>query len=401
MRILASTTALPLFAPLSAVLVAWAGLTWIEPIPAAPAELLTVAPFLLLGIGAILAAYFKLSNAVLQFVLLVAAQLAVTYAGTQPAAEAARATGLAALLIPLGFAALSMQEDRGLLTQDGIVRWLALGLGAGLAVLVAVLAPDVVSAILGARVLPVPLPAPAAASTALAIAVSAFLFLRRGTPLEAGALAALVALTMALAQPPGTTAGILLLCAAGIILTVAVLQSGYRLALLDELTCLPGRRALELQLKRLPGPYAVAMVDVDLFKKFNDAHGHDVGDQALRMIARCLRQVGGGGEPYRYGGAVFAVLFPGRTADEAAPALEELRALIAATPFRVRGADRPKSRRARARRGTGSPVKALHLTVSLGLAERSETHRQPDAVIKAADKALDRAKSNGRNQLAR
>ena len=63
----------------------------------------------------------------------------------------------------------------------------------------------------------------------------------------------------------------------------------------DELTGLPGRRALNEALLRVGSRYAVAMVDVDHFKHFNDAYGHEVGDQVLRMVAAQLDRGGGGG----------------------------------------------------------------------------------------------------------
>ncbi|HET8728000.1 MAG TPA: GGDEF domain-containing protein [Alphaproteobacteria bacterium] len=402
MKILANTTTLPLLAPLGSVIAAWAVLSWFEPVPASASQFLAVAPLILFGIGAALAAYFKLSNAVLQFALLAVSHVVVNHAGALPGAGAARVVGLATLLIPFAFAVLGALEDRGLFTYDGIVRWLALCVTMALAALAAMLAPSAVDGVLGIEFLPValPLPQPVVVAGISSVAIAMLLFLRRGSPLEAGALAALAALLLAFARGPGSTAT-LLLCAAGLLLTVAVLQHGYRLAFLDELTRLPGRRALELQLKRLSGPYAVAMVDVDFFKKFNDTYGHDVGDQALRLVARCLRQVGGGGRPYRYGGEEFTVLFPGQTAREAASALEELRELIATTPFRLRGPDRPKSKRARTRRNTGVGARILRLTVSIGVAEQSQANRLPEAVVKAADKALYRAKSRGRNQVAR
>ena len=56
----------------------------------------------------------------------------------------------------------------------------------------------------------------------------------------------------------------------------------------------------------------MAMIDVDHFKKFNDTHGHDIGDQVLKLVAARLAQVEGGGIAYRYGGEEFAVLFPDR-----------------------------------------------------------------------------------------
>src|SRR2546425_6328967 len=70
----------------------------------------------------------------------------------------------------------------------------------------------------------------------------------------------------------------------------------------DSLTGLPARRALNEALLRLGGHYTVAMLDVDHFKRINDHHGHDVGDQVLKMIAAKLAQVTGGGKAYRYGG---------------------------------------------------------------------------------------------------
>ncbi|MER3423211.1 MAG: GGDEF domain-containing protein, partial [Nitrospiraceae bacterium] len=73
--------------------------------------------------------------------------------------------------------------------------------------------------------------------------------------------------------------------AAGLVLTLAVLQTSYAMAYHDDLTGLPGRRALNETLLKLSGRYTIAMVDVDHFKTFNDQYGHDVGDQVLRMVA--------------------------------------------------------------------------------------------------------------------
>lgn len=98
------------------------------------------------------------------------------------------------------------------------------------------------------------------------------------------------------------------------------------------------------------------MADVDHFKAFNDTHGHDVGDQVLRMVAAQLRRVSGGGYAYRYGGEEFTLVFPGKTAVEAMPYLETVRQAIEAYQMRLREAgasqgrpDRPaQARRAQA-----------------------------------------------------
>jgi GGDEF domain-containing protein len=180
-----------------------------------------------------------------------------------------------------------------------------------------------------------------------------------------------------------------------------VLQETYRLAFRDELTALPSRRALNERLKALGRRYAVAMVDVDHFKKFNDAHGHDVGDQVLRMVASRLARVGGGGRSFRYGGEEFTVLFPGKGVGDALPALEALRAEVEAYRMAIRSAGRPRGKRAgKRRRSDASDARTVSVTVSIGVAEASEKHDRPEAVIKAADRALYRAKRDGRNRVS-
>ncbi|MBD9413860.1 GGDEF domain-containing protein [Pseudomonas sp. PDM16] len=90
-----------------------------------------------------------------------------------------------------------------------------------------------------------------------------------------------------------------------LMLVAAVVHEAYQMAYRDELTGLPGRRALNDRLDRLGRNYVIAMADVDHFKKFNDTHGHDVGDQVLRLVASQLRRIGGGGKAYRFGGEEF------------------------------------------------------------------------------------------------
>lgn len=147
-------------------------------------------------------------------------------------------------------------------------------------------------------------------------------------PLELSMVSALIAFFFACewAVAPGAFSAFM--SAAGAMLLVAVLQESHRLAFRDELTGLPGRRALEERLRGLDDSYALALVDVDHFKQFNDAHGHDIGDQVLRLVAARLAQVEGGGTAYRYGGEEFVVLFPDCTRNEVRPHLEAIRASI-------------------------------------------------------------------------
>ncbi|MDH5198799.1 MAG: GGDEF domain-containing protein, partial [Gemmatimonadota bacterium] len=64
-----------------------------------------------------------------------------------------------------------------------------------------------------------------------------------------------------------------------------MIETAHAHAYRDALTGLPSRRSFDDAWRRLEGPVAIAMVDVDHFKAVNDTHGHDVGDQVLRMVA--------------------------------------------------------------------------------------------------------------------
>lgn len=198
----------------------------------------------------------------------------------------------------------------------------------------------------------------------------------------------------------------LLIIAIGLAIIVEVLSNSYDMAYRDELTGLPSRRALNQLLLSLGRRYTIAMMDIDHFKKFNDTHGHDVGDEVLRMVATRIAKVGGGGRPFRYGGEEFTVVFPGKSPDQAEPHLEVLRLSIENYEMVVRNKTRPKDGKASAeevaQRGQDhSRHKTLSVTISIGLAERSTDCKTPEQVIKAADEALYRAKKAGRNCVQR
>ena len=197
---------------------------------------------------------------------------------------------------------------------------------------------------------------------------------------------------------------------AGLLLLVSVVETSYRMAYHDELTGIPSRRALNEAASALELPYTVAVVDVDHFKQFNDTYGHDTGDEVLRMVARRLAEVTGGGRAFRVGGEEFTLLFAGKQVDETMPHLEHLRRTIEEAAFRLRGADRriaargPERRRQSSRlprQGAQSgvtPTSDLKVTVSIGTAEAREDSNF-EASLERADKALYRAKHNGRNRL--
>ena len=156
----------------------------------------------------------------------------------------------------------------------------------------------------------------------------------------------------------------------------------------------------EEDLDRLGPRYTIAMVDVDHFKRFNDEHGHGVGDQLLRMIAARLGALGGGAQAFRYGGEEFAVLFPDNAVGETMPRLEALRKAIESVPFVLRAPDRPQ-RKPDKPRARASGRRAVGVTVSIGVAgtDRRRAERAQE-VLAAADAALYRAKRGGRNRIS-
>ncbi|MDF3011220.1 MAG: diguanylate cyclase [Burkholderiales bacterium] len=222
------------------------------------------------------------------------------------------------------------------------------------------------------------------------------------TPLQVGNAGAIVAFFIAAEWVDAPRVFSMFMSVGGVILVVSLLQESHHLAFRDQLTGLPGRRALEERLRSLGERYAIAMVDIDHFKSFNDRHGHDIGDQVLRLVAGRLAQVGGGGTAYRYGGEEFCIVFPWRDGDDVAPDLEASRGAIERYRMAVRGEDRPKKAKEGAkRRGGGARDRQLSVTVSIGVAGPSGEARTPMQVVKAADEALYRAKKGGRNRLSR
>lgn len=192
---------------------------------------------------------------------------------------------------------------------------------------------------------------------------------------------------------------------AGVILIISLLRSAYDMAYRDELTGLLGRRALNERLKGLGRRYVIAMMDVDHFKKFNDTYGHDVGDDVLKIVAKQIAVVKGGGIPYRYGGEEFSIIFPGKEIEECKPHLEAVRKAVEAYQMVLRHTrHRPNSgKEASERRGRRAKIRGnetVSVTISIGAAEPGAKHSKVDDVLKAADKALYKAKQDGRNCLA-
>ena len=234
--------------------------------------------------------------------------------------------------------------------------------------------------------------------TVLAVTIFVFLcmlvlnFVRPSTHLAAG-IGVLVMLVVQVQLGDSSRSLVVFSSAALLMCLYAVVQESWRMAYLDELTGLPGRRALREKFQKMGGLYSVAMLDVDHFKKFNDTYGHDTGDAVLRKIAAQMQKVTGSGVSYRYGGEEFTVVFPDKDRDEVRPHMDALREAIAKSPFVLNRHDRRKKTKGRKRRGQ----KKVRVTVSIGVSDSSRDSSSPWEIVKFADKALYKAKKKGRN----
>jgi diguanylate cyclase (GGDEF)-like protein len=132
------------------------------------------------------------------------------------------------------------------------------------------------------------------------------------------------------------------------------------------------------RVKRYGNPLSLVMLDIDHFKKFNDAYGHPVGDEVIKMVSRTIRSmIRATDRAFRYGGEEFALVLPETSVENGALLAERIRRQIEAN----------------------RSVKGLVITISIGVGgvNISET---PEAFIKRVDGALYEAKETGRNRVA-
>jgi two-component system, cell cycle response regulator len=160
------------------------------------------------------------------------------------------------------------------------------------------------------------------------------------------------------------------------------------LSFVDPLTALPNRRSLDRDIIAAlasPGPVAVAMIDVDHFKNFNDTNGHAAGDEALKVVGRALAAgLRSSDRAYRYGGEEFSLLLRVRDVDDAVQVCERIRHDVENTAI------------AGERHQPGG-----RLTISIGVAivQAGQSALPAEAALQAADTALYTAKEAGRNTV--
>jgi diguanylate cyclase (GGDEF)-like protein len=310
------------------------------------------------------------------------------------------------VLLPFNLVICALMQEKGVLTKAGRMRLLFFGFQAFVLWLTMRNSNPALWVLLTNKIVNWPLldkinvPQVTLALFLLAGGIALWRAFSRQSPIDGGMFGSIIAIFVFLnwLWVPHMPAA---LCAtAALILVIAVIQDSHNMAFRDDLTKIPSRRALNELLPCLGNRYAIAMVDVDHFKGFNDEYGHDVGDQVLKLIASKLMGVTGRGRAFRYGGEEFTIIFPGKGVEDAAPHLEDLRKTIADYQMYLRDSDRPKDdSHGKSRRSGRKSDRTVSVTVSIGLAEADSRCRSPHDVIKSADEALYKAKRRGRNQV--
>jgi diguanylate cyclase (GGDEF)-like protein len=358
-------------------------------------------PLVVFGLGLGLSAFFRRSRLFFALLTLALAQMAFTWIIPHLSAAAAQivANSIASFL-PLNLLVLAFLKERGIISPTGRRRLAIVG-GEALAILLLCIPTfRQVAAQLSRAFAPLALShwsrlsQPALVAFLLAAGIIMIPLVRRYKAVESSLLWSLVAAFIAIRTASTSHLDGVYFAAGGLTLIVALIETSYAMAYLDELTQLPSRRALNEALLKLGDSFTIAMMDVDHFKNFNDTYGHAAGDQALRLVASRLSHITGGGRAYRYGGEEFAVIFPGKTSEEVFIYLDRMRGVIENSTFVVRGRDR--RRKGKTGIGRGSK-KETNVTVSVGLASCNGDHLTPAEVLRMADQALYKAKARGRN----
>ena len=355
-----------------------------------------------------------------------------------------------AFLLPLNFVAFSVFRERGLVFPAILPRLALLFFESVFVAIICRPGETIAPGFLHPRFLGhfsgTPLPTLAVLAFAAAFGTLLVRFLLYRQPTESGLLWALMAAFLSFQAGAVGPAATAYAATAGLILISSIIENSYFLAYHDELTTLPARRAFNDALFHLEEPYAVAVVDIDHFKKIQRhlrprdrrpglAHGggqtrrrHRRGPRLSRGRRGIFHPVSGEDGQRRDASPGAAALrnrsfhfprarrtgAPPRSGSErqAGRQVRQSRArILAARIFAARTGEalnagprravlpRPEGQPGTARLSDGTPSTEISVTVSIGVAEPKARIRAVEDVIQAADQALYRAKQSGRNRV--
>src|SRR5437899_2258596 len=215
-------------------------------------------------------------------------------------------------------------------------------------------------------------------------------------PLPAGAVWALVASFLALDTAGSGGPADLHFATAGMLLALGTVLEAPPVVHRHEVTGLPASLELNKIIRRLPRPYALACVAIDEFRMFREEQGVEVANRMLRLVAKALTKIGGGGHVfYLLRDHEFVVVFPRKSVEAAARYLNAVRRAVEAASLDVSLAQPAKA----GHKAIGVVKRTVAGTISAGVAEPQSCAADPFNVLREAELALARAQQTGMNRI--
>jgi len=354
------------------------------------------APLLVFGGGALLGIVTGRGRLVLGLMVLALTMAALIHFGTRTTFQ------VVALLLPLNLGVIAWLGETRALSARG-ASWLGVILLQAAAVgLFEFFEPAALGASLERPLVAVEtsawisLPQLAVFAFAAMLGIHLARVVRRRRPLLAGGVWALVASFLALDTAGSGGPADLHFAAAGMFLALGTVLEAPPVLHLDDVTGLPASLEFNKTVRRLPERYALACVTIDEFTTYRDEHGVDVANRMLRLVAKALTKIGGGGRVfYLMRDHEFVVVFPRRAAETVARHLDVVRRAVEAASLDV---SVPK-RAGAGGKAPGVVRRTVAATISVGVAEPQQRGADPFNVLRDAEGALYRARQAGMNRI--
>lgn len=365
-------------------------------------------PIIVIGAGVVLGLFFKRIWLMLVILILAIADRALLYfaANTDVTMEEGRLIYHAiSFLLPINLCLFAFMKRRGVMKWQSI--WFlsaillqgcgvafiyqnkSLGFGAFLEY----------SSVKWALLEHIPLSQLALFAFGIAFVYYLFLYIRTRGVIERSFCWALIAIFYALALSRIGPVSSIYFSTAGLIFVISVIENIYVEGFQDEVTNLPTGKSMHGILSQLDRGYTLALIEVDNFERLKENHGRRLSKQVLRSVGSKLTSVTGGGKPFRYRGEVFAIVFPGMFLQDMLPKIEELRQTIKKLGPILHSQKSPGKKPRKLKR-IEILANKIPVTVSIGVAERSDADMSPQQAILKAEEALSTAKREGHDQMS-
>ena len=386
-------------APFIVLLIAWASAAMAEVASDTIQTLIKILPYVIALATVGISIWFQSSNSFYLTCFILITYIMISMSADRPA-TLAQAVMMTSILLPINTVWLAFSKERGIVSTYG--RNKAILITAQLIwIFINILGKSGSGADTGVGEAAAGIGAPAVVLYLLAIGIILVDFIKKQKYMDLIYIVVLLMSYIAFYFPARPVLGSIFTASAFFVILFALLDTSYSMAFYDALTGVLSRRALEQEFLKLGNRYVVGMIDLDHFKRINDNYGHNIGDEVLKMTASVMKKTVGEGKIFRYGGEEFVALYTSLSYNEAIQRLDKMRKAIASKPFLVSVEnclkESPETNSCNTSKGRGT----IHVTVSIGVAQKTHLLKTCQDVIRKADEALYQSKKSGRNTLTK